>query len=90
MSVSSIECGCEGVQAAFSRVLWIRMVYDGEAFLLIEHHCPVCDAAESCQGLCRNELDLFRDALGPAAEVECTQHLPSRDDRCVYRVRTRS
>ena len=67
-----------------------EVVDDGDELLLIEHHCPVCAAAESCEGLCRNELELFRDALGPAAEVERTQHLLSGDDRCVYRIRTRS
>jgi predicted ArsR family transcriptional regulator len=67
-----------------------EVIDDGDALLLIEHHCPVCAAAESCAGLCRNELELFRDALGPAAEVERTQHLLSGDDRCVYRIRTRS
>ena len=67
-----------------------EVVDDGEALLLIEHHCPVCAAAESCEGLCRNELDLFRDALGPAADVERIQHLLSDDDRCVYRIRART
>jgi predicted ArsR family transcriptional regulator len=67
-----------------------EVVDDGDALLLVEHHCPVCAAAESCQSLCRNELDLFRDALGPTAEVERTQHLLSGDDRCVYRIRPRA
>lgn len=66
-----------------------EVVEEGDSLLLVEHHCPVCAAAESCQSLCRNELDLFRDALGPAAEVERTQHLLSGDDRCVYRIRPR-
>lgn len=67
-----------------------EVVDDGDALLLVEHHCPVCAAANSCQSLCRNELDLFRDALGPAAEVERTHHLLSGDDRCVYRIRPRA
>ena len=66
-----------------------EVVEDGESLLLIEHHCPVCAAAESCQGLCRNELELFKGALGAGADVERTQHLLSGDDRCVYRIRTR-
>ena len=37
---------------------------DGDAYLLVEHHCPICAAAETCQNLCRGELDLFRAALG--------------------------
>lgn len=66
-----------------------EVVDDGDSLLLVEHHCPVCAAAESCQGLCRNELELFKDALGAGADVERTQHLLSGDDRCVYRIRTR-
>lgn len=61
---------------------------DGEGgWLLIEHHCPICEAAQSCTGLCSSELHVFQQALGPDATVERTQHLLSGDDRCVYRVR---
>lgn len=61
----------------------------GDDFVLTEHHCPVCAAATECQQLCRNELELFRSAIGPAADVERSQHLLSGDERCVYRIRTR-
>jgi predicted ArsR family transcriptional regulator len=61
---------------------------DGEpGFLLIEHHCPICEAAESCQGLCRGELELFRTVLGDDVSVERVQHLMAGDLRCTYRVR---
>jgi predicted ArsR family transcriptional regulator len=63
---------------------------DGDGLLLVEHHCPVCDAASTCQGLCRGELEAFRSALGEGADVEREQHLLSGDDRCTYRIRTRS
>jgi predicted ArsR family transcriptional regulator len=62
---------------------------DGDGLLLVEHHCPVCDAASVCQGLCRGELEAFRSALGDSAEVEREQHLLSGDARCTYRIRTR-
>lgn len=62
---------------------------DGEDLILTEHHCPVCAAASECQSLCRNELELFRAAIGEAAEVERSEHLLSGGDRCVYRIRTR-
>ena len=62
---------------------------DGEGgWLLIEHHCPICEAAQSCVGLCSSELHVFQQTLGPDATVERTQHLLSGDDRCVYRVRS--
>ena len=57
--------------------------------LLIEHHCPICDAAKSCQLFCTTELDLFRRILGPDVEVTREQHLIAGDDRCVYRVAAR-
>lgn len=60
-----------------------------DAFLLIEHHCPICDAARSCVGLCHAELDVFQRVLGPDVTVERTQHLLSGDQRCVYRIRPR-
>ena len=64
-----------------------EVVTDGDDLLLVEHHCPVCAAATTCQGLCSNELDLFRSAIGPGATIERTQHLLSGDDRGVYRIR---
>lgn len=63
---------------------------DGDGVLLVEHHCPVCDAASTCQGLCRGELAAFQSALGSGVDVEREQHLLSGDDRCTYRIRTRS
>jgi predicted ArsR family transcriptional regulator len=66
-----------------------EVVNEGDSMLLIEHHCPVCEAATTCQGLCANEIELFRTVVGPGAEVERTQHLLSGGDRCVYRIRIR-
>lgn len=62
---------------------------DDGAVVLIEHHCPICAAASACQGLCRSELELFRDALGDDVLVERTQHLMQGDVRCAYRVTPR-
>jgi predicted ArsR family transcriptional regulator len=60
------------------------------SFVLIEHHCPICEAADSCQSLCRGELELFRTVLGSDVSVERTQHQLSGDLRCSYRItRTR-
>jgi predicted ArsR family transcriptional regulator len=59
---------------------------DGDGFLFIENHCPICAAATACQGFCVSELDLFRDVLGPGVAVERGEHIVSGDRRCVYRV----
>jgi predicted ArsR family transcriptional regulator len=58
-------------------------------YLLVEHHCPICEAAESCSGLCSVELDVFRAALGDDTEVERVSHLLSGDERCIYSIRRR-
>jgi predicted ArsR family transcriptional regulator len=55
--------------------------------VLVEHHCPISDAARSCSGLCQAELDLFRQVLGPNVAVERRQHLLAGDARCDYVVR---
>lgn len=59
---------------------------ENQSLLLIEHHCPVCAAAQQCQGLCRNELAMFKSFIGDSATVEREQHLLSGDERCVYRI----
>src|ERR687894_189355 len=59
---------------------------EGEGFLLVENHCPICAAANACQGFCSTELDLFRTVLGTGVEVELVEHIVSGDRRCAYRV----
>jgi predicted ArsR family transcriptional regulator len=59
---------------------------DGRGMVLVEHHCPICTAATSCPGLCRSELDLFREVLGSKVSVERTQHVLAGDRRCAYRI----
>src|ERR1044071_1838919 len=55
-------------------------------YLLIENHCPICTAANACQGFCSTELDLFRSVLGPGVSVERAEHIIKGDHRCVYRI----
>jgi len=61
-------------------------VADGADTFLVEHHCPICDAASACQGFCRYEQELFQSVLGDDVEIERVQHLLSGDTRCAYRV----
>ena len=62
---------------------------DGTSLVLVEHHCPICVAAATCQGLCRTELEVFQATLGEDALVEREQHLLSGDQRCAYRITPR-
>src|SRR6266700_3952403 len=59
---------------------------EGGSFLFIENHCPICAAANACQGFCSAELDLFRSVLGPGISIERAEHIVSGDRRCVYRI----
>ena len=59
---------------------------DGDDWLLIENHCPICSAAKACTRLCANELDVFRKALGPDTSVTREDHLLAGARRCVYRI----
>ena len=63
---------------------------EGGGFLLVENHCPICAAANACQGFCSTELDLFRTVLGPGVEVERVEHIVSGDQRCAYRVQPKN
>lgn len=64
-----------------------EVVDDDDGYLLIEHHCPICDAAKSCLGFCSAELRLFGEALGDDVSVERTEHLLADGRRCTYRIR---
>ena len=60
---------------------------DRDGYLMIENHCPICAAARACQGLCRDELELFRSVLGQDVTVERTEHALLGARRCAYRIR---
>lgn len=62
---------------------------DGQGWLLVENHCPICHAAKACTGLCAQELTVFREVLGEAASVERIEHMLEGARRCAYRVRVR-
>jgi predicted ArsR family transcriptional regulator len=64
-----------------------RVEKDGKDLLLVEDHCPICAAAQTCQGFCRSELDLFKYAMGSKAVVVREEHLFEGARRCVYRIK---
>ena len=59
---------------------------EGDGYLLVENHCPICVAASACQAFCRNELATFRAVLGPGVTVERVEHIVHGDRRCAYRI----
>ncbi|AZP12170.1 helix-turn-helix transcriptional regulator [Undibacterium parvum] len=62
-------------------------IQDDGSLHLIEDHCPICAAAQSCQQFCRSELAVFQRVLGPQCSVERIEHLQAGARRCVYLVR---
>jgi len=62
------------------------IVQDDGTFLLLENHCPICAAANSCQGFCRSELMNFAACFEGLAEVERVEHILSGAQRCAYRI----
>ncbi|MFN0254407.1 helix-turn-helix transcriptional regulator [Pedobacter ureilyticus] len=60
---------------------------EGEDYLLIENHCPICAAATECQGFCRAELKNFRLLLGSQYEIERISHILSQGQRCTYLIK---
>lgn len=59
------------------------------AFILIENHCPIREAAAACPGLYRAELRLFQTVLGEDADVERLEHILTGGRRSIYRIRER-
>ncbi|MBJ6363544.1 helix-turn-helix transcriptional regulator [Paenibacillus sp. GCM10012307] len=57
------------------------------SYLMVEKHCPICEAAAACAGLCKNELQLFRTILGEGVHIERIEHIVSGGRRCVYSVK---
>ncbi len=64
-----------------------EVVKDGKDFILLEHHCPICVAAESCQGFCQSELEVFRLLLADIAQVNREDHIMLGAGRCSYRIK---
>jgi len=65
----------------------VEKLEDRGSYLLVERHCPICIAATSCTGLCREELNVFRKLLGDNIKVERTEHIVAGAPRCAYVVR---
>jgi predicted ArsR family transcriptional regulator len=65
-----------------------RQDADG-AWLLIENHCPIAQAAKACSGLCGAELRLFQEVMGKDTAVTRVQHMLGGDRCCAYRIAAR-
>lgn len=61
----------------------------GGSYLLVEHHCPILDAARCCTDICAQDLEFVKGVLGDRAEVVAQGSLASGDACCTYRVTPR-
>ena len=59
---------------------------EGDSYLLVENHCPICAAASACTGFCRSEQAIFEHVLGRDVRVERVEHLLAGARRCAYRI----
>ncbi len=62
---------------------------DDGLFLLVENHCPIGVAAQTCSTLCHSEIKLFHRLLGDKYSVERTEHIVSGSRHCAYVVTPR-
>jgi predicted ArsR family transcriptional regulator len=63
-----------------------EVIEDDGQYLLLEHHCPICIAAKTCQGFCRSELEVFQKLFKNIALVDREDHLLNNARRCSYRI----
>lgn len=57
-------------------------------WLFIENHCPICQAATSCNGFCQAEIDTISRLLGEKIQVIRDDHAAHGDRRCTYRIQS--
>jgi predicted ArsR family transcriptional regulator len=96
VSYAEAVVGAESIEDRLSRLADLRsregymaewMAADGgDGWLFVENHCPICAAAELCQGFCRTELAIFREVLGPEVSVRRDEHILAGARRCAYRI----
>ena len=59
-------------------------------YIFAENHCPICEAAAGCAGLCEMEIRVFRALLGKTVVIERNEHALNGERRCAYKIGLRS
>nr|WP_086937779.1 metalloregulator ArsR/SmtB family transcription factor [Thaumasiovibrio occultus] len=86
--------GCDSLEQKLQAITTLReqegymatLQADNDSYLLLEHHCPICRAAERQPLLCQSEIQLFKTLLGDDYLVERTAHIIAGERRCAYRI----
>jgi predicted ArsR family transcriptional regulator len=63
-----------------------EVVEEEDHLLFLEHHCPICIAAKTCQGFCQSELEVFQKLFQETASVVREDHILNGARRCSYRI----
>tara|TARA_Y100000815_G_scaffold163984_1_gene148809 strand:+ start:320 stop:976 length:657 start_codon:yes stop_codon:yes gene_type:complete len=74
------------VEARSAEGYMAAMAQDGEDWLFMENHCPICSAASACTNLCANELEMIQSLLGADVHVSRDEHILAGARRCLYRI----
>lgn len=92
MASKNLKEKLENLALIRSREGYMAEVLDGEdqGFLFVENHCPVCQVAKSCSGICARELDVFQEIMGGDVTVRRSEHIMQGARRCAYEVRPKS
>jgi predicted ArsR family transcriptional regulator len=59
---------------------------EDNGYLFVENHCPICAAAQICQGFCTAELNTFKFVLGEDVDISRVNHIIAGDRRCAYQI----
>ncbi|MGX5820960.1 helix-turn-helix transcriptional regulator [Chitinophaga lutea] len=84
----------EGLEAKVARFAALRSADgylaeyrpDGEGFIMIENHCPICAAANACHDICRVELQTFQQIFKEWGTIERVDHVLEGARHCAYRI----
>jgi predicted ArsR family transcriptional regulator len=60
------------------------------SFSFVEKHCPICEAAKVCSGLCSKELEMIQQVLGEDVDVERKAHILTNSNRCIYSIKPKT
>ncbi|MFD2177034.1 helix-turn-helix transcriptional regulator [Veronia pacifica] len=88
---------CLNLQAKLETLAYLRdsegymaeLKQEGDSFILIENHCPICFAASKCPALCQSEKNIFQTLLSDDYQVVREEHIIKGQRRCTYRVSSR-
>jgi predicted ArsR family transcriptional regulator len=67
-----------------------EFIEDGESYIFVENHCPICAAATICQAFCRSELSVFQRIMGKEVKVERKEHIIKGARRCAYSIKNKT